>query len=493
MLVKGGALSSDGLSLDLQFAADKSLTARKGPTPVFTRASTATYFAPSVINVVYPNSETTVDVVQNESLSLVNGRYRWTNGDTQLFYTGTAWEINDDGVTIVTSAPTSAWRPDLADWSGTGVVITATSTFGIVRSADNEPRFDHNTTAPNACRGLLIEQSRTNLILRSESLVTYAWADTSTGVGTGTATVTDNTVVSPSGTNNGATLVLSARSAVTRTQQISQNQSVSSIRYTSSLWVKATTAGDVGKVVNLWQGNGATAINVVSITLTDTWTRVATTGSTSQTAGVRPLMVIGRLSTLLGGPSDLTAVSFDIWGMQTEAGAFASSYIPTTTGSVVRSADVCSITGSDFTSFYNEFAGTLLCESTLNGVSSSDPYTARFGNDQNEIRMGEVDGISSLFGFIIADESLTFNSEMAGSSFGVARKSAMAFQNEGSAILCLNGTLGTQDNSVALPSDSGSGITPANLNLFRGQFSTVKSFRYYKKRLANAKLQTLTA
>ena len=37
-----GGLNPDGLSLDLQFATDKTLTARKGPTPTFVRASGAT-------------------------------------------------------------------------------------------------------------------------------------------------------------------------------------------------------------------------------------------------------------------------------------------------------------------------------------------------------------------------------------------------------------------------------------------------------------------
>jgi len=43
MLGGGGVLNPDGLALDLQFAADKTMTARKGPTPAFTRASTATF------------------------------------------------------------------------------------------------------------------------------------------------------------------------------------------------------------------------------------------------------------------------------------------------------------------------------------------------------------------------------------------------------------------------------------------------------------------
>jgi len=42
-LSRGGSLNADGLSLDLQFATDKTLTARKGPTPTFTRASSGTF------------------------------------------------------------------------------------------------------------------------------------------------------------------------------------------------------------------------------------------------------------------------------------------------------------------------------------------------------------------------------------------------------------------------------------------------------------------
>ena len=43
MLNGAGGLNPDGLSLDLQFATDKTLTARKGPTPVFTRATIGTF------------------------------------------------------------------------------------------------------------------------------------------------------------------------------------------------------------------------------------------------------------------------------------------------------------------------------------------------------------------------------------------------------------------------------------------------------------------
>ena len=45
-MLNGGGINPDGLSLDLQFAADKTLTARRGPTPTFSRASGATEVGP---------------------------------------------------------------------------------------------------------------------------------------------------------------------------------------------------------------------------------------------------------------------------------------------------------------------------------------------------------------------------------------------------------------------------------------------------------------
>jgi len=421
MLVNGGSLGSDGLSLDLQFAADKTLTARKGPTPAFTRASTATF-------------------------------------------------IGSDGL--------------------------------IQSAAINAARFDHDPITL-ACKGLLIEESRTNLALRSEEFDNSYWSK-------GNTTVTPDSIASPSGSVNADSLLETTTNGFHTFRAGSATLSANGTTYTSTIFIKAngrtkgyftnTIGGgysifDLTAKTNVFGGNG-TNETITDQTITEFpngWFRLSLTSSFTGIVSILFGVVISNDSGALSYGGDITK-GFYVWGAQLEAGAFPTSYIPTTTGSVVRSADICSITGADFTSFYNEFAGTVLCESTLNGISLSvTPNTASFGAPENQISMREYTVAGSLNGLIISDENTTFNSFTGNVPSGAARKSAMAFQNEGSAILCLNGTLGTQGDSVVLPSAATGGQTPTQLNLFIGQFSTVKSFRYFKKRLANAKLQALTA
>jgi hypothetical protein len=60
-------------------------------------------------------------------------------------------------------------------------------------------------------------------------------------------------------------------------------------------------------------------------------------------------------------------VSGTVTNAQLEAGAFPSSYIPTTTATVTRAADVASITGSNFSSWYNHSEGTMAIIASIRG------------------------------------------------------------------------------------------------------------------------------
>ena len=82
-LVNNGLSNPDLLSLDLNFATDKTLTARRGPTPVFTRASGnnlgVTYIAPAYISTAYSFGGDAYSVTIVQTTSLNNGRFTWTD------------------------------------------------------------------------------------------------------------------------------------------------------------------------------------------------------------------------------------------------------------------------------------------------------------------------------------------------------------------------------------------------------------------------------
>jgi hypothetical protein len=176
-----------------------------------------------------------------------------------------------------------------------------------------------------------------------------------------------------------------------------------------------------------------------------------------------------------------------IWGAQLEAGSFPTSYIPTTTGSVVRSADVCSITGSDFTGFYNFNAGTIVGDLVLNNAPSLLPVLFRsYLNEDNKIQLGVTNSAGfAIRPFIVAGGSQTYSSTQGTTTSGTQRKLALAYATN-DAISCLNATLGTQDVSVTPPTL----VTIAQIGPFLT--GTIAALRYYKKRLPDAKLVTLT-
>jgi hypothetical protein len=64
-----------------------------------------------------------------------------------------------------------------------------------------------------------------------------------------------------------------------------------------------------------------------------------------------------------------------IWGAQLEAGSKATSYIPTTGATATRAADVASIAGSAFSSWYNQPEGTLF----IDAASSQSTAAANVG------------------------------------------------------------------------------------------------------------------
>jgi hypothetical protein len=225
---------------------------------------------------------------------------------------------------------------------------------GLVASAsNNQPRFDYNLNTGGACKGLLIEESRTNLITYSSDFSNAAWTKVN-------ATITADFIVSPDGTMNADRVVFASGSA-----EVTHNYTVAAgTSRTASMYVKGTA----GQTILVGHSGGGST----SLLLDGTWQRVASTG----TAGTK--IFIGTW----GGS---TARTVYIWGAQLEAGAFATSYIPTTTTALTRNADVATMTGTNFSDFWQATKGGASVLATPSTVSGIRPLVQFDDNTANEI------------------------------------------------------------------------------------------------------------
>jgi hypothetical protein len=186
-----------------------------------------------------------------------------------------------------------------------------------------------------------------------------------------------------------------------------------------------------------------------------------------------------------------------VYGAQVEAGSFPTSYIPTVASSVVRSADVCSITGSDFSGFYNASEGSFATSQIFNAPVSSAAQVVFDVNDTtnlNRTRMVrlQTNGFASFRNSVGNVENVTISGSTAITTGLAAKLSACAKADDFA--LYFDGNLQGVDTVATMQAspttltigDASAGAPRAIIN------GTIASIRYFKKRLSNAKLQALT-
>ena len=354
------------------------------------------------------------------------------------------------------------------------------------------PRFDHDPVTL-ASRGLLIEESRTNLKNGSQDFSNTYWAGSF-------ATRNNNNSQSPDGTTT-ACLVTGAGTSFGGLVRGSA-ATLASTTYTLSCFAKAGTHNFLGlSIQNAGTSSGlyshfnlstgvATAVTPISGTTVSAsmtpfpngWYRcvlVYTTASTQPATSAIDISI-----TQSNGQHDyLGTGNLFIWGAQLEAGSFPTSYIPTTTGTLARSADVCNITGANFTSFWNRFAGTVVI-----GVGSSLGSSPAIVSNSLAARALEIFAQSSIDFYEASGNQLV----RIASNITFPLRVGLAYainDYQGSS----NGILGGTDTNTGGTIPDATQLNIGNLggevNRLTGH---IQFIRYYKKRLPNAKLAQLT-
>lgn len=284
-----------------------------------------------------------------------------------------------------------------------GTTATRVNASGYIESvAADAPRFDFGPVTLT-CKGLLIEETRQNILTNSETFGT-GWTKEK-------STVTANQVVSPRNVQDATIFADDATTGIHAVYQTKSGLTASapfalscfvkkgSVRYVAvGIYVNATTNNcgvgvdlDTNTITGVG-GNapGYTASDAKIEVFKDGWVRVSVVCVTPVTTSFpaiihRQTAYTGSGTALLQSYAGSTNNFSYIWGAQYEAGAFATSYIPTTTTALTRNADVATITGNNFSSFWQAGKGGVLVRAIPSTVSGIRPLIQFDDNTANEI------------------------------------------------------------------------------------------------------------
>lgn len=349
----------------------------------------------------------------------------------------------------------------------------------------NLPRFDYTLNTGGACKGLLIEESRTN-ILRNWSDFTAVANWTAVGVSGGSApTNTGNTTTAPDGVSSAQIWTFTAPVSGDRSVLSQTVSGLATGDWASSAFMKAGRPADVGKIVAIKETQGGT---YTLVTLTDQWQRPTSINNSAATTHGMAFELRPAVGTSAG------TVQVALWGAQTEAGAFITSAIPnTSTASVTRNADVVSMTGTNFSSWYNASEGTFTVQFDSAAVSASGAavYYA----------LGASDGTTSNINGVYLFQTTSYGASVVGGAtqanitagtvtVNTTQKITYAYKaNSFSA--ALNGAAANIDTSGSIPTVDRLtvGASYSGSNLINGH---VAKLAFYPQRLTNNEVRAFS-
>lgn len=401
------------------------------------------------------------------------------------------------------------------DLAGRGITFTRASSAtrvnasGLIELVGNDvPRRDYDPIGLYN-RGLLIEEQRTNSIRNSEAggasagtpgTIPTNWNQTELAAGLtrqivaiGSSNGLNYLDIRISGTTGDA---LGWQLEFEQTSQISasigQNWNNSFYCY--------LIAGSVANVSSfnsrIIEGNpGYLAATFTSFTPTDTSNLLAArrncqrTLNKASTTSVRPTIFVSMTS---GVAVDFT-LRIAAPQMEGNTCLFPTSYIPTTAAAVTRAADVASMTGTNFSSWFNATEGTFVasCDVIGNASIQQTAYSVNNGTSSERMQIGRAGMnyqellVSTASGIYLNYTGGVWNPNTKTKIANAYKNTDYSFAIDGSIQSSLN-TAGTLPSPDRLTIGTRYDLNTCILN------GHIQRLTYYNKRLPDATLQALS-
>ena len=264
---------------------------------------------------------------------------------------------------------------------------------------------------------------------------------------------------------------------------------------TFSVYLKRATSNTTNIKIDIGDQGSTT------YTITDEWKRYSVTTSSAGNGN----FVDMRIETGASTP-------YYAWGAQIEAGAFPTSYIPTSSVAVTRYQDTMIMTGDDVTDVFNTTEGTMFYEASVTDLTNDNQPIVTF-NDRsnaagNEIAMGYRTGGGSsgnirtwMRSYVTGSQVNSFLSNHASTGLvgGKPYKHIFGFKKDDAADSYNTGTNSAQttDTSGNLPVAGsidqlrfGSYYNESTISQYPLDSGHIKRFSYWPVRLTNAQLTT---
>jgi hypothetical protein len=188
-----------------------------------------------------------------------------------------------------------------------------------------------------------------------------------------------------------------------------------------------------------------------------------------------------------------SGLSMYMWGIQLEAGSFATSYIPTTTAAVTRAKDLVSASLSDIDYMQDPFSGTLYVHGSFvnNGASIANLALATLYEDgsnyisfmqlSNSILLKGYDGGSKLFELTLISAALVSATDY---------RFAISFDTDDIAAVVDGGTV--QTDVSATIADGVIDLYLGSLGGGQTQYAHIKHIALFNTDMSDADIQTIT-